>query len=60
MLEHIENWRVTDRITLSIHKQIEFEIQTELKIKTKEYRNIKKTNWEGYLRDLEENLPTLK
>ena len=56
MLEHIENWRVTDRTTLSDHKQIEFEIQTELKIKTREYRNIKKTNWEGYLRDLEEKL----
>ena len=60
MLEHIENWRVTDRITLSDHKQIEFEIQTELKIKTREYRNIKKTNWEGYLRDLEEKLTDIE
>ena len=60
MLDHIENWRVTDRITLSDHKQIEFEIQTELKIKTREYRNIKKTNWEGYLRDLEEKLTDIE
>ena len=44
MLDHIENWKVTDRITVSDHKQIEYELLTEVKIKMREYRNIKKTD----------------
>ena len=56
MLDHIENWNVTDRITVSDHKQIEYELLTEVKIKMREYRNIKKTDWSRYVTDLEEKL----
>ena len=56
MLDHIENWSVTDRITVSDHKQIEYELLTEVKIKMREYRNIKKTDWSKYVTDLEEKL----
>jgi ribonuclease HI len=54
----VTNWHVSDKITLSDHRLIYFNIDTILRFEVY-YRNPKKTNWQSYCVYLNENLECL-
>lgn len=51
----IHNWHVSDDIIQSDHKAIKFELKSE-KFEPEEVRYPKKTNFEGFIKDLSERL----
>ena len=54
-LDYLKNWRVTNSISLSDHRHIQFEI-SEAIAQTAKFRNKESTNWAIYQIRLRENL----
>jgi hypothetical protein len=51
----VTNWHISDEISLSDHRYIEFQVG-DLEVTRLTYRNPKGTNWESYQEDLKVNL----
>ena len=55
-MDNIENWHVSNDVTLSDHNRIEFDFILEHADNSDDtYRNIKKTNWSTFKNELKEN-----
>ena len=55
-LHRISDWRVSERVSGSDHFIIDFNINLKVEKMTEYYRNIRKCDWEGYKRDLSNNV----
>ena len=56
IVDNIENWHVSNDVTLSDHNRIEFDFILEHADNSDDtYRNIKKTNWSTFKNELKEN-----
>ena len=51
-LNIVEDWKVSGKVTFSDHKLIEFFLKTDLIDEIPTFRNVKKTNWDNYKKDL--------
>ena len=58
-LDKLENWKVSDDISGSDHYAIEFDIKLQVESLSTKYRNVRKTDWEGYRSDLKTNVQTI-
>lgn len=59
LARYIQNWRVSDVESLSDHKHICFDISFSLSTQTCTFRDIRRTDWEGYKSSLERNLDSM-
>jgi hypothetical protein len=55
VVDLVSDWHVSDEISLSDHRYIQFQV-SDIEIFKITYRNPKRTNWESYREDLKANL----
>ena len=59
-LDLISEWHVSDVESFSDHNYISFKMNTSMKVNDKFFRNVRKTEWELYIKKVEEAMQIIK